>query len=484
MNLFFKKFFAAVLLAGAVSAQESVTSNQALIDAGQRLTVAQAQLKDIEQGIASEAAPLVRELQNLEEQLRAKDKTRREKEALEVQLAGSEKRLDNNLASRRGEFEYTTSLLKSYSDGFLTRLHPAESQLYQENVENLKTRATNTEDLKDEILIRLEAVRLGAQRLQEVAGGSKFEGKALIGSDVVPGQFVTLGSVGYFSSNDGSTSGLTTIANDGFPLVAKLEDENGAAVAKFVKNGGGVLPLDATSGKALKAVTAKRSIKSRLEDGGPVGYAILGLGALATLIALFKFIEITTFYIPGTRTINKILDALLERDMEGAQNHANAVRGLSGKMVEAGVENFYGKRRILEDALLEKLSAIQPRLERMLPFLALVAAAAPMMGLLGTVLGIMETFDEMAKFGTGNAQNFSQGIGAALVTTAEGLVVAIPIIIIHGMLKSLARGRFDRAQGAALSILNGTTEIDVSADSGKDQGNEEEDFDETELSPA
>ena len=46
MNLFFKKFFAAVLLAGAVSAQESVTSNQALIDAGQRLTVAQAQLKD------------------------------------------------------------------------------------------------------------------------------------------------------------------------------------------------------------------------------------------------------------------------------------------------------------------------------------------------------------------------------------------------------------------------------------------------------
>jgi biopolymer transport protein ExbB len=122
----------------------------------------------------------------------------------------------------------------------------------------------------------------------------------------------------------------------------------------------------------------------------------------------------------------------------------------------------------------------------MLPFLALVAAAAPMMGLLGTVLGIMETFDAMAIYGTGNAQNFSQGIGAALVTTAQGLVVAIPIIVIHGMLKSLARARFDTAQGVALSLLNGTTELGESNGDSKevDDSSDEEDFDEKELATA
>ena len=136
--------------------------------------------------------------------------------------------------------------------------------------------------------------------------------------------------------------------------------------------------------------------------------------------------------------------------------------------------------------MLEKLSAIQPRLERFLPFLALVAAAAPMMGLLGTVLGIMKTFDAMAIYGTGNAQNFSKGIGAALVTTAQGLVVAIPIIVIHGMLKSLARARFDTAQGVALSILNGTTELEEDSGNQKKDKNspEDDDFDEKELAPA
>ena len=205
------------------------------------------------------------------------------------------------------------------------------------------------------------------------------------------------------------------------------------------------------------------------------------------LIALFKLIEILAFNIPSRNRVNVILDSLLDKDQEGAMSKAKKITGLSGKMVEAGVENFYGKRRILEDALLEKLSAIQPRLERCLPFLALVAAAAPMMGLLGTVLGIMKTFDAMAIYGTGNAQNFSKGIGAALVTTAQGLVVAIPIIIIHGMLKSLARARFDKAQGVALAILNGTTELDAGAEAKASSGTDSddgEDFDEKELAPA
>lgn len=448
---------------------------------------AQREFIAMQQAIAQEEGPLVVEVQTLEEKLRLQEQKLRERQAQELQIAGQEKRLDIELASRRGEFDYTRNVLDGYAKGFLNRVQAAEVQLYDEQVEAARDAAGRQDVLAREMEERLQALVLGAKRLQEVAGGSRFEGRALVGSDFVNGDFAVMGPVGYFAAKGGGQAGLTGIASNGVPQIALFDGAEAQEMAKLVAIGTATLPIDATSGKALKAKTETPTLSDRIKDGGVVGYAILGLGAVALLIAIFKFGEIINFTIPGRKQVNDILDSLLAGDDSEALAKAKKVKGLSGKMVEAGVENFYGKRRILEDALLEKLSAIQPRLERLLPFLALVAAAAPMMGLLGTVLGIMKTFDAMAIYGTGNAQNFSQGIGAALVTTAQGLVVAIPIIVIHGMLKSLARARFDTAQGVALAILNGTTELtegdkpkpgDDDSDADRDDG---EDFDEKEL---
>lgn len=71
-------------------------------------------------------------------------------------------------------------------------------------------------------------------------------------------------------------------------------------------------------------------------------------------------------------------------------------------MIQIGVSKFHEKRRVLEESLFEKLVTIKPHLERFLPFLALTAAAGPLMGLLGTVLGIIKTFQAMALYGSGN----------------------------------------------------------------------------------
>jgi biopolymer transport protein ExbB len=80
------------------------------------------------------------------------------------------------------------------------------------------------------------------------------------------------------------------------------------------------------------------------------------------------------------------------------------------------------------------------------------------MGLLGTVLGIIKTFQAMALYGTGNAKSFSAGISEALITTAEGLIVAIPVLVIHGLLKSMVKGKFGEVEGLAIALINGTTE--------------------------
>ena len=135
------------------------------------------------------------------------------------------------------------------------------------------------------------------------------------------------------------------------------------------------------------------------------------------------------------------------------------------------------KRRVLEEALFEKLVTIKPRLDRFLPFLGLTAAAAPLMGLLGTVLGIIKTFQAMAIYGTGNAKNFSAGISEALITTAEGLVVAIPVLVLHGIMKSLAKGKFNEVEGIAIALMNGTTELERRQELPEAEG------DDVELSP-
>src|SRR5690606_33723437 len=82
----------------------------------------------------------------------------------------------------------------------------------------------------------------------------------------------------------------------------------------------------------------------------------------------------------------------------------------------------------------EALSGEQARLERVLPFLKLAAAIAPMLGLLGTVTGMIKTFQAIALHGSGDPKLMSGGISEALVTTVEGLVTAIPILLLHSLL--------------------------------------------------
>lgn len=460
----------------------------ALQEAQADLAIAKRKLAALQDATAAEEGPLVMSVQKLDEQVMAKNRELRALLHQEQQLAGNQKRLLDELASRKGEFEYTNNTLEGYAKGFLNRLQSAEAQHYASDVDALRTDATAAgPDLAAEVKSRLAVLKIGAIRLQQAAGGQLIEGRGVTPSgDILPGNFAIMGPIGVFASSSGETAGLTAmnIGNLGLPSITALEGLPAEQINSFVRSGSGPIPIDATGGKAIEAARASKGFSDYVDGGGIVGYAILWLGGIAILIAAFKLYEINSLPIPNLKTINLILDDLLAHDTGNAKLKAEKIKGLSGKMVDAGVENFYEKRRILEDALLEKLSAIQPRLDRFLPFLALAAAAAPMMGLLGTVLGIMKTFDMMAVFGTGNAKNFSAGIGEALITTAMGLVVAIPVIIIHGMLKSLSRGRFDKAQGVALSILNGTTEIVEKPINDQEQDSDEDEFEETELVPA
>ncbi|MDA0766624.1 MAG: MotA/TolQ/ExbB proton channel family protein [Verrucomicrobia bacterium] len=459
--------------------------------ADQDLVLAQIEMKKLQEGILEEESSLVVQVERLDEEVVELSKELAKLLGEEESMAGRQKKLDDELAGRKGEFEFTLSSLRSYSRGLVNRLNGAEMQSVKEELEAGEQAAQAAgEDLSGEVSARVGSIGVGAERLKKISGGSIFEGKAVgPGSVVKEGTFALIGPVSYFAAADQSVAGITTFggADMEFPgMVVVPAEAGGGAIAALTGTGAATVPADASMGKALQVARSKKSMVEYLEGGGVVGFGILLLGAVALLIAVFKFIEIQHFPVPKRKEINLILDDLLEDRVPSAKEKADAISDLSGELVRAGVKYFFDKRRILEDALMEKLSFIQPRLDRFLSFLALAAAAAPMMGLLGTVLGIMKTFAMMSAVGTGDSRAFSAGISEALITTAEGLVVAIPVIIIHGMLKSLAKAKFGQVEGVALSLLNGTTELGskptVSTD--KNDEEEEDDLEERELAPA
>jgi biopolymer transport protein ExbB len=451
---------AATLTITAVHAQSPADTARAdLNKAVAELTATQREYADLRRG-------LYREINKLDDEALSLGKELKELQREEERRTATLKTLEREIEARKTDFNYSAGILNQYSKAFVTRLHPAENQLHKEAIDALDQRAASlAEDPKAELIERAKVLELGLERLGAVAGGQTFEGKALRnGSESIEGTLLVAGPSVFFASKDGGFEGVATFAETGtsLPTVVATEESNGM-IAGTVKQGHGDLPFDGTMGKAIEVAAAQESLMDTIEKGGVVGHAILVLGAISFLIAIFKVWEVSRIRVPSRSVINRILDDLLSGNREAAEKAA-AIDGPAGELVRTGVAMFDEKRRVLEEALFEKLVAVKPRLDRFLPFLALTAAAAPLMGLLGTVLGIIKTFKAMALYGTGNAKAFSAGISEALITTAEGLIVAIPVLVIHGMLKSYVKGRFSEFEGIGIALVNGTTERERKSD--------------------
>jgi len=102
----------------------------------------------------------------------------------------------------------------------------------------------------------------------------------------------------------------------------------------------------------------------------------------------------------------------------------------------------------------EKMLSAKMKLQSLLPFVAISASSAPLLGLLGTVTGIINTFKLITIFGSGDVKTLSGGISEALITTEFGLIVAIPSLLLHAFLSRKSRGMIDQMEKAAVSFMN------------------------------
>jgi biopolymer transport protein ExbB len=204
-------------------------------------------------------------------------------------------------------------------------------------------------------------------------------------------------------------------ANRFLSTVEDVEASNGGIVR---------FGLDPTGGSILALLVQAPSLKERVEQGGLVGYIILVVGAIALMLALERLITLTII-----RTkVNKQLKSSNIKD----SNPLGRVLQVRDKYPHADVE-------ALELHLTEAILAEVPKLGRFLTIIKIISVVAPLMGLLGTVTGMINTFQAITLFGTGDPKLMAGGISTALVTTVLGLVVAIPTTLLYAMLNTRSK---------------------------------------------
>jgi biopolymer transport protein ExbB len=218
--------------------------------------------------------------------------------------------------------------------------------------------------------------------------------------------------------------------------------------------GAGKLPFDASQGNALKVEAIEETVVEHFLAGGPIMWPILVLAVAAFLVALYKWGSMTVLRMPSRKQVDGLVEALAARDEKLAKERVGAIRGPIGEMLSVGVAHLREPKELVEEVMYEKMLATKLKLNSLLPFVAISASAAPLLGLLGTVTGIMNTFSLMTVFGTGDVKTLSSGISEALITTEYGLIVAIPSLLLHAFLARKARGVQDEMEKAAIAMMN------------------------------
>jgi len=182
--------------------------------------------------------------------------------------------------------------------------------------------------------------------------------------------------------------------------------------------------IDPTRGVLFNMLKEKPTIIERIKQGGIIGYVILALGAMALLFSLYKYI--------GLVKIESKIKKQLQTEEASSDNPLGRILLAFKKHKSKDISTIEAK---LDAAILKEIPAIQAGL----PMIKLVAAVAPLLGLLGTVTGMIETFQSITLFGTGDPKLMAGGISQALVTTVLGLVVAVPVLFIFSILNTKSK---------------------------------------------
>ncbi|MFK7897143.1 MAG: MotA/TolQ/ExbB proton channel family protein [Myxococcota bacterium] len=211
-------------------------------------------------------------------------------------------------------------------------------------------------------------------------------------------------------------------------------------VGEFQSGGPGLtgLAVDPSKGSLLAVLIESRGLIERIPDGGAVGYTVITLGILAFILGLFKFFSL---FITG-RKVNA----------QKANSRPDKGNPL-GRILAVASDNPDADREQLELMLDESVLRESSKLESLIWIVRIVSVVAPLMGLLGTVTGMITTFQSITLFGAGDPRMMAGGISEALMTTMLGLVTAIPLVLLHAALANNAKKIVDTLDEQSAGLI-------------------------------
>ena len=183
--------------------------------------------------------------------------------------------------------------------------------------------------------------------------------------------------------------------------------------------------IDPTRGQLLGLLVQSPSLMERIAQGKTVGYVIIALGIVGVLIAVWRVLVLSAVGAKVNRQVKNI----------GTPNTNNPL----GRVLKMSQDNPDANIETIELKLGEAILRETPKFNAMLPLLKIISVVAPLLGLLGTVTGMIVTFQAITLYGAGDPKLMAGGISTALVTTVLGLVVAIPTVFLHTLVSSRAR---------------------------------------------
>ena len=228
-------------------------------------------------------------------------------------------------------------------------------------------------------------------------------------------------------------------------------------MSDYLRGEGAAVPVDMSGGAALRQITYEPSFLDQMQAGGPIVWPIAAIALAVLLIVSYKLVFLNRVHGNTDRVMGEVNTLAASGEWQQADD---LVRSLQGKnwpvvnVIRDGLRSRDQDRETLESILHESILRELPRLERGLAVLAIFGAVAPLLGLLGTVTGMIDTFRIITLFGTGDPKLMSGGISEALVTTELGLAVAIPTMLLHTFLSRRVNTIVGDMEEKAVTLTN------------------------------
>ena len=453
-----RRFAIAMLFLQAAFPAFGVNISDVRAGAKRDLDDALKRLAELRLQVEKEKLPLIRELNALERDAREKReefdrrlRLRDNREAGLIELRREVEEAETDLGANLG-------LLRDYVRSWRNGLPNPEKAKLAESLASALTTPEVPSSTAENLAAEIRIARLSLKALQASFGGQRLEGETIVPPEGSrkSGTFLTLGPLTFFAESggaagivekpqrgdEGNEGDLTPILAKNVPPARLLTTPESIASAVRLaladdSSAEIILPLDPTLGKALVMETGEPTLLEELSKGGIWIYPILVFAGVSVIIAFFKAIQI-----------------LLVRSPSRAASLDGYFSGPFESLRKAAKKNVGAKAEILEGILYERIIDAQVGLEKGLPLVAVTAATAPLLGLLGTVTGMIDVFRQITNFANPESSELARGISEALVTTKFGLITAIPSLIVHALLSRRLQGLVAKMETFASRLVN------------------------------